>query len=159
VVRHDVAHPVSQNQKYGIEPEDAAAEVLRLYGAGYEKKIGEPYAFRPNAGSQATDLLKTASLNQIRRVIAAFYDFGADDWFQREGYPFAAFCKQFEKLAAKADRAAAEEKHERPSVMGVEATDAYLRKLHSGKRASPETVRAALASTRTRIAARNGGAH
>lgn len=89
------------------DPVDPADVVLRLYSTGYERKIGEPYAFRPNARQQATELLKTASPLRIRRVIAAFFDFAADDWFQREGYPFAAFVRQFVKLAAKADHAAA----------------------------------------------------
>ena len=134
------------------EKEDAAAEVLRLYSAGYERKVMEPYVFNLKAREQAVELLKTASLDRIRRVIAAFYDFAADDWFRREGFPFIAFCRQFGKLAAKADHAAAgEEQAERSRVMSSDTTELYLRRM----KAQPGTPMPA--SLRTAVARLKAG--
>jgi hypothetical protein len=130
---------VSQNRRDRIEPEvlraavseqpakkeDAADEVLRLYGASYERKVGEPYTFHSKAHQQAADLLKTTSLARVRKVIAAFFDF-ADQWNCDNGYPFGTFCRQFPQHAAKTDRAANDEPDPTP-YRGVDATNELLR--------------------------------
>lgn len=131
VIRPDPEERTTPAQKPGAEKGDAASEVLRLFSDGYQRKVGEQYAFDKRARERAEQLLTVQPLDRIGRTIVAFFA-SADPWYADNGFPFAAFVKQFEMIAA-SGRTADEDRSHDP----VATTDDYLRRLRSVSSPSP----------------------
>jgi hypothetical protein len=138
--------PEPEEPEYSGAGSDAVADVLQFFSSGYQGKVGEPYVFDKRARERAAQLLSTHPPERIHRAIGAFFA-SADPWYADNGFPFAAFVKQFDKIAASALRV---EKPERTPYPDADATARLLRGLSKGRAPMPDEVR--------QMWRRNGGA-